>query len=155
MLCCSDAHASFFSFQRVIRNRSQSMDAMGLSNKKPHTVSTSHSGSFTHNPPETPKTPGIVSMRSFWISVDLNCGKDTRTWCGLKQYASYSLCQSSCPLIPLPGGVAAGICCALRVDLTLRVLLSSWHICADGRPGLLLPFLIFIISPLKEIKTDV
>uniref|UniRef100_A0A8C8CYU4 Rap-GAP domain-containing protein n=1 Tax=Oncorhynchus tshawytscha TaxID=74940 RepID=A0A8C8CYU4_ONCTS len=35
--------------------RSQSMDAMGLSNKKPHTVSTSLSGSFT----ETPKTPGI------------------------------------------------------------------------------------------------
>ncbi|XP_077054074.1 rap1 GTPase-activating protein 1 isoform X3 [Siphateles boraxobius] len=49
----------FESFKRVIRNRSQSMDAMGLSNKKPHTVSTSHSGSFTNNPPETPKTPGI------------------------------------------------------------------------------------------------
>lgn len=38
------------------------MDAMGLSNKKPHTVSTSHSGSFTHNPPDIPKTPGIVSI---------------------------------------------------------------------------------------------
>lgn len=37
------------------------MDAMGLSNKKSHTVSTSHSGSFTHNPAESPKTPGIVS----------------------------------------------------------------------------------------------
>uniref|UniRef100_A0A8C9VM17 RAP1 GTPase activating protein n=1 Tax=Scleropages formosus TaxID=113540 RepID=A0A8C9VM17_SCLFO len=49
----------FESFKRVIRSRSQSMDAMGLSNKKPHTVSTSHSGSFTHNPPETPKIPGI------------------------------------------------------------------------------------------------
>ncbi|XP_036426997.1 rap1 GTPase-activating protein 1 isoform X4 [Colossoma macropomum] len=49
----------FESFKRVIRSRSQSMDAMGLSNKKPHTVSTSHSGSFTHNPPDTPKTPGI------------------------------------------------------------------------------------------------
>uniref|UniRef100_A0AAY4DAJ1 Rap-GAP domain-containing protein n=1 Tax=Denticeps clupeoides TaxID=299321 RepID=A0AAY4DAJ1_9TELE len=48
----------FESFKRVIRSRSQSMDAMGLSNKKPHTVSTSHSGSFTH-PPDTPKTPGI------------------------------------------------------------------------------------------------
>lgn len=35
------------------------MDAMGLSNKKSHTVSTSHSGSFTHNPAESPKTPGI------------------------------------------------------------------------------------------------
>uniref|UniRef100_A0A8C2E582 RAP1 GTPase activating protein n=2 Tax=Cyprinus carpio TaxID=7962 RepID=A0A8C2E582_CYPCA len=52
----------FESFKRVIRNRSQSMDAMGLSNKKPHTVSTSHSGSFTHNPPDTPKTPGIVTL---------------------------------------------------------------------------------------------
>ncbi|XP_051787078.1 rap1 GTPase-activating protein 1-like isoform X14 [Erpetoichthys calabaricus] len=49
----------FESFKRVIRSRSQSMDAMGLSNKKQNTVSTSHSGSFTHNPPETPKTPGI------------------------------------------------------------------------------------------------
>ncbi|XP_037345909.2 rap1 GTPase-activating protein 1 isoform X2 [Pungitius pungitius] len=49
----------FESFKRVIRSRSQSMDAMGLSNKKPHTVSTSHSGSFTHNPAESPKTPGI------------------------------------------------------------------------------------------------
>ncbi|XP_069547277.1 rap1 GTPase-activating protein 1 isoform X7 [Brachyistius frenatus] len=49
----------FESFKRVIRSRSQSMDAMGLSNKKSHTVSTSHSGSFTHNPAENPKTPGI------------------------------------------------------------------------------------------------
>ncbi|KAM6980868.1 rap1 GTPase-activating protein 1 [Aplochiton taeniatus] len=49
----------FESFKRVIRSRSQSMDAMGLSNKKPHTVSTSLSGSFTHNPAESPKVPGI------------------------------------------------------------------------------------------------
>ncbi|XP_027135413.1 rap1 GTPase-activating protein 1 isoform X2 [Larimichthys crocea] len=49
----------FESFKRVIRSRSQSMDAMGLSNKKSNTVSTSHSGSFTHNPAESPKTPGI------------------------------------------------------------------------------------------------
>ncbi|KAM8868519.1 rap1 GTPase-activating protein 1 isoform 4-T8 [Synchiropus picturatus] len=49
----------FESFKRVIRSRSQSMDAMGLSNKKSHTVSTSHSGSFTHNSAESPKTPGI------------------------------------------------------------------------------------------------
>ncbi|XP_029006169.1 rap1 GTPase-activating protein 1 isoform X6 [Betta splendens] len=49
----------FESFKRVIRSRSQSMDAMGLSNKKSHTVSASHSGSFTHNPAESPKTPGI------------------------------------------------------------------------------------------------
>ncbi|KAM3877769.1 rap1 GTPase-activating protein 1 [Diretmus argenteus] len=52
----------FESFKRVIRSRSQSMDAMGLSNKKSHTVSTSHSGSFTHNPTESPKTPGISML---------------------------------------------------------------------------------------------
>uniref|UniRef100_A0A3B3SG55 RAP1 GTPase activating protein n=1 Tax=Paramormyrops kingsleyae TaxID=1676925 RepID=A0A3B3SG55_9TELE len=50
----------FESFKRVIRSRSQSMDTMGLSNRKPHTVSTSHSGSFSHNAPETPKAPGIA-----------------------------------------------------------------------------------------------
>ncbi|XP_061640034.1 rap1 GTPase-activating protein 1 isoform X6 [Phyllopteryx taeniolatus] len=49
----------FESFKRVIRSRSQSMDAVGLSSKKSHTVSTSHSGSFTHNLAESPKTPGI------------------------------------------------------------------------------------------------
>ncbi|KAI4587985.1 hypothetical protein MJG53_002393 [Ovis ammon polii x Ovis aries] len=49
----------FESFKRVIRSRSQSMDAMGLSNKKPHTVSTSHSGSFTPNNPDLAKTAGI------------------------------------------------------------------------------------------------
>ncbi|KAJ3602046.1 hypothetical protein NHX12_029806 [Muraenolepis orangiensis] len=49
----------FESFKRVIRSRSQSMDAMGLTNKRSHTVSTSHSGSFTHNPAESPKAQGI------------------------------------------------------------------------------------------------
>uniref|UniRef100_A0A8C5PQN2 RAP1 GTPase activating protein n=1 Tax=Leptobrachium leishanense TaxID=445787 RepID=A0A8C5PQN2_9ANUR len=49
----------FESFKRVIRSRSQSMDAMGLSSKKQHTVSTSHSGSFGHNNPENTKSPGI------------------------------------------------------------------------------------------------
>ncbi|XP_073512160.1 rap1 GTPase-activating protein 1 isoform X3 [Phyllobates terribilis] len=49
----------FESFKRVIRSRSQSMDAMGLSSKKPHTVSTSHSGSFGHNNQDNPKPPGI------------------------------------------------------------------------------------------------
>uniref|UniRef100_A0A8C5B3Y1 RAP1 GTPase activating protein b n=1 Tax=Gadus morhua TaxID=8049 RepID=A0A8C5B3Y1_GADMO len=49
----------FESFKRVIRSRSQSMDAMGLTSKRSHTVSTSHSGSFTHNPAESPKAPGI------------------------------------------------------------------------------------------------
>ncbi|XP_035243845.1 rap1 GTPase-activating protein 1 isoform X2 [Anguilla anguilla] len=49
----------FESFKRVIRSRSQSMDAMGLSNRKPNVVSTSLSGSFTHNPSEAHRTPGI------------------------------------------------------------------------------------------------
>ncbi|OCT73386.1 hypothetical protein XELAEV_180363659mg, partial [Xenopus laevis] len=44
---------------RVIRSRSQSMDAVGLSNKKQQTVSTSHSGSFGHNNPDILKPPGI------------------------------------------------------------------------------------------------
>ncbi|XP_048096394.1 rap1 GTPase-activating protein 1 isoform X9 [Alosa alosa] len=51
----------FESFKRVIRSRSQSMDAMGLSSKKPPTVSTSHSGSFIHSLPETPKVP-VLSL---------------------------------------------------------------------------------------------
>uniref|UniRef100_UPI00398F7A0B rap1 GTPase-activating protein 1 isoform X2 n=1 Tax=Pristiophorus japonicus TaxID=55135 RepID=UPI00398F7A0B len=51
----------FESFKRVIRSRSQSMDAMGLSNKKPNTVSTSHSGSFTHSTGETVRTP-VISL---------------------------------------------------------------------------------------------
>uniref|UniRef100_A0A8C5VFZ7 RAP1 GTPase activating protein n=1 Tax=Microcebus murinus TaxID=30608 RepID=A0A8C5VFZ7_MICMU len=49
----------FESFKRVIRSRSQSMDAMGLSNKKPNTVSTSHSGSFTPNNPDLAKATGL------------------------------------------------------------------------------------------------
>ncbi|XP_041130586.1 rap1 GTPase-activating protein 1-like isoform X11 [Polyodon spathula] len=49
----------FAKLERVIRSRSQSMDAMGLSNKKQNTVCTSHSGSFAHSAPETPKSPGI------------------------------------------------------------------------------------------------
>uniref|UniRef100_A0A8C1HCJ1 RAP1 GTPase activating protein b n=1 Tax=Cyprinus carpio carpio TaxID=630221 RepID=A0A8C1HCJ1_CYPCA len=68
----------FESFKRVIRNRSQSMDAMGLSNKKPHTVSTSHSGSFTHNPSDTPKTPGIVSMNALVESLSIPGKSPTR-----------------------------------------------------------------------------
>ncbi|XP_029993684.1 rap1 GTPase-activating protein 1-like isoform X7 [Sphaeramia orbicularis] len=49
----------FESFKRVIRSRSQSMDAMGLTLKKPHTVSTSLSSNFNHNPADSPKFPGI------------------------------------------------------------------------------------------------
>ncbi|XP_054857170.1 rap1 GTPase-activating protein 1 isoform X1 [Eublepharis macularius] len=49
----------FESFKRVIRSRSQSMDAMGLSNKRQNTVSTSHSGSFGHNNPDIAKAAGI------------------------------------------------------------------------------------------------
>ncbi|KAA0707068.1 Rap1 GTPase-activating protein 1 [Triplophysa tibetana] len=52
----------FESFKRVIRSRSHSLDTMGLNIRK-HSVSNSHSGSFTHNnhhhSPETPKIPGI------------------------------------------------------------------------------------------------
>ncbi|XP_057713933.1 rap1 GTPase-activating protein 1 isoform X1 [Corythoichthys intestinalis] len=50
----------FESFKRVIRGRSQSMDAMGLTFKKPHAVSSSLSGNFYHSAPaESPKFPGI------------------------------------------------------------------------------------------------
>nr|XP_042712190.1 rap1 GTPase-activating protein 1 isoform X8 [Chrysemys picta bellii] len=49
----------FAKLERVIRSRSQSMDAMGLSSKKQNTVSTSHSGSFGHNNPDMAKTAGI------------------------------------------------------------------------------------------------
>lgn len=49
----------FESFKRVIRSRSQSMDAMGLTFKRPHTVSTSLSSSFNHSPTDSPKFPGI------------------------------------------------------------------------------------------------
>ncbi|XP_033825097.1 rap1 GTPase-activating protein 1 isoform X2 [Periophthalmus magnuspinnatus] len=49
----------FESFKRVIRSRSQSMDAVGLAFKRPHTVSTSLSGSFNHSPSDSPKFPGI------------------------------------------------------------------------------------------------
>ncbi|KAJ7306556.1 hypothetical protein JRQ81_009920 [Phrynocephalus forsythii] len=48
----------FESFKRVIRSRSQSMDAMGLSGKR-QIVSSSHSGSFGHNNPDIAKAAGI------------------------------------------------------------------------------------------------
>ncbi|XP_059808348.1 rap1 GTPase-activating protein 1 isoform X5 [Hypanus sabinus] len=49
----------FESFKRVIRSRSQSMDAMGLSIKKQNTVSSSHSASLTQTAGETIRAPGI------------------------------------------------------------------------------------------------
>ncbi|XP_054464549.1 rap1 GTPase-activating protein 1 isoform X1 [Anoplopoma fimbria] len=49
----------FESFKRVMRSRSQSMDAVGLTFKKPHTFSTSFSSSFNHESAESPKFPGI------------------------------------------------------------------------------------------------
>ncbi|XP_037628053.1 rap1 GTPase-activating protein 1-like isoform X5 [Sebastes umbrosus] len=49
----------FESFKRVMRSRSQSMDAMGLALKKQHTFSTSFSSSFNNEPAESPKFPGI------------------------------------------------------------------------------------------------
>ncbi|XP_072223886.1 rap1 GTPase-activating protein 1-like isoform X12 [Leuresthes tenuis] len=51
----------FESFKRVIRSRSQSVDATGLGFKKPHTFSNSLSSTFNHSPAESPKFPGIVS----------------------------------------------------------------------------------------------
>ncbi|XP_078111683.1 rap1 GTPase-activating protein 1-like isoform X7 [Sander vitreus] len=49
----------FESFKRVVRSRSQSMDATGLTFKKQHTFSTSFNSSFNHEPAESPKFPGI------------------------------------------------------------------------------------------------
>ncbi|XP_040048294.2 rap1 GTPase-activating protein 1 isoform X11 [Gasterosteus aculeatus] len=49
----------FESFKRAMRSRSQSVDATGLTFKKPHTFSTSFSSSFNHDPAESPKFPGI------------------------------------------------------------------------------------------------
>ncbi|XP_028438011.1 rap1 GTPase-activating protein 1 isoform X10 [Perca flavescens] len=49
----------FESFKRVIRSRSQSMDATGLTFKKPHTFSTSFNSNFDQEPAESPKFPGI------------------------------------------------------------------------------------------------
>ncbi|XP_041859691.1 rap1 GTPase-activating protein 1 isoform X6 [Melanotaenia boesemani] len=49
----------FESFKRVIRSRSHSMDALGLSFKRPFTLSTSLSNTFNHSPAESPKFPGI------------------------------------------------------------------------------------------------
>ncbi|KAK2106114.1 hypothetical protein P7K49_015628 [Saguinus oedipus] len=47
------------------------MDAMGLSNKKPNTVSTSHSGSFAPNNPDLAKAAGIVSPEAASVSHNL------------------------------------------------------------------------------------
>ncbi|XP_066494002.1 rap1 GTPase-activating protein 1 [Tiliqua scincoides] len=56
----SGSSGGFFeSFKRVIRSRSQSMDAVGLGSKRQSTVSTSHSGSFGHNNPDIAKAAGI------------------------------------------------------------------------------------------------
>ncbi|XP_062421992.1 rap1 GTPase-activating protein 1-like isoform X6 [Pungitius pungitius] len=49
----------FESFKRAMRGRSQSVDATGVTFKKPHIFSTSFSGSFNHEPAEGPKIPGI------------------------------------------------------------------------------------------------
>ncbi|XP_044277105.1 rap1 GTPase-activating protein 1 [Varanus komodoensis] len=49
----------FESFKRVIRSRSQSMDAVGLSGKRQNAVSASHSGGFGHNNPDVAKAAGI------------------------------------------------------------------------------------------------
>ncbi|KAM3824118.1 LOW QUALITY PROTEIN: rap1 GTPase-activating protein 1 [Vipera latastei] len=52
--------SSFFeSFKRVIRSRSQSMDAVGLNSKRQNTVTTSQSGSFGHPSPDIAKATGL------------------------------------------------------------------------------------------------
>ncbi|XP_017264994.1 rap1 GTPase-activating protein 1 isoform X3 [Kryptolebias marmoratus] len=49
----------FESFKRVIRSRSQSMDAVSLTFKKPYTISSTVSSTFNHSTTESPKFPGI------------------------------------------------------------------------------------------------
>lgn len=65
---------------------------MGLSNKKSHTVSTSHSGSFTHNPAESPKTPGIVSS-ILWFT---QCPPDMHIEDAYFQNTRYIHIQADC-----------------------------------------------------------
>lgn len=62
------------------------MDAMGLSNKKSYTVSTSHSGSFSHNPAESPKTPGIVSSIFWFTQCPPNTYIEDRLFSGFRKY---------------------------------------------------------------------
>lgn len=59
------------------------MDAMGLSNKKTNTVSTSHSGSFTPNNPDLAKAAGIVS-----VSSPHGSPSPQGPWCSLPSEAS-------------------------------------------------------------------
>uniref|UniRef100_A0A3Q3JU39 Rap-GAP domain-containing protein n=1 Tax=Monopterus albus TaxID=43700 RepID=A0A3Q3JU39_MONAL len=76
----SGGGGSFFeSFKRVIRSRSQSMDAMGLTFKKQHSLSTSLSGSFNHSPtsliipgksPTKKKSAPFSSRRSSAIGIE-------------------------------------------------------------------------------------
>ncbi|XP_037540704.1 rap1 GTPase-activating protein 1 [Nematolebias whitei] len=49
----------FESFKRVIRGRSQSMDAVSLTFKRPYTISSTVSSTFNHSTTESPKFPGI------------------------------------------------------------------------------------------------
>uniref|UniRef100_A0A8C9XA81 RAP1 GTPase activating protein a n=1 Tax=Sander lucioperca TaxID=283035 RepID=A0A8C9XA81_SANLU len=68
----------FESFKRVIRSRSQSMDATGLTFKKPHTFSTSFNSSFNHEPslivpgksPTRKKSGPFSSRRSSAIGIE-------------------------------------------------------------------------------------
>uniref|UniRef100_A0A8C6P0L3 RAP1 GTPase activating protein n=1 Tax=Nothobranchius furzeri TaxID=105023 RepID=A0A8C6P0L3_NOTFU len=56
----SAAGGGFFeSFKRVIRGRSQSVDAASLTFKKTYTISSTVSGTFNDNATESPKFPGI------------------------------------------------------------------------------------------------
>ncbi len=129
-----------------------------------HTPSPPATVEALHTTPQTPpKHPALWVWTPLWRSADLimlkrhndlTINKYRLSWEAPKECGSFSLWQSPCPLTPQSSGVAAGMRRALWAGLTFECL-SSWHICeacADGRPGLLLPFLIFIISPLQKKK---
>lgn len=74
------------------------MDAMGLTNKKTNTVTTSHSGSFTPNNPDLAKAAGIVSVPQLPLTTPCPQGP----WCSLSPevwpYSSH--CPAHCLCAP-------------------------------------------------------
>lgn len=86
------------------------MDAMGLSNKKPNTVSTSHSGSFTPNNPDLAKAAGIVSV------PQLPLPPTPRPWAlGSPCLPRPGLASSHCPVVRVPMlGTGLGVDTALH-----------------------------------------
>lgn len=67
------------------------MDAMGLTLKKPHTVSTSLSGSLNHDPAESPKFPGIVSTESLRVLSEASLASSASLSSSARGYAPSSL----------------------------------------------------------------